>query len=64
MLPGTEVSLTNNFSISGNNMEALAFAWMAFRTPSNLSGNLPLITGASREMLLGEIYLVLPLTDC
>lgn len=64
MLPGTEVSLTDNFGISGDDMEALAFAWLAFRTLSGLSGNLPSVTGASRETLLGGIYPVLPLTDC
>lgn len=61
MLPGIEVGLTDDFGVSGNDMEALAFAWLAFRTLSRLSGNLPSVTGASRETLLGGIYPVLPL---
>ncbi|MDE9567164.1 anhydro-N-acetylmuramic acid kinase, partial [Xenorhabdus bovienii] len=42
--------------LSGDDMEALAFAWLAFRTMSGLSGNLPSVTGADRETILGAIY--------
>ncbi len=56
MLPGTEVCTTDTFGISGDDMEALAFAWLAFRTLSGKSGNLPSVTGASRETVLGAIY--------
>ncbi len=55
-LPGIEVCTTDNFGIRGDDMEALAFAWLAFRTLSGLPGNLPSVTGASRETLLGAIY--------
>ncbi|GAB2929710.1 anhydro-N-acetylmuramic acid kinase [Hafnia psychrotolerans] len=56
MLPGTEVCTTDTFGISGDDMEALAFAWLAFRTLSGKSGNLPSVTGACRETVLGAIY--------
>ncbi|QOI54464.1 anhydro-N-acetylmuramic acid kinase [Rouxiella badensis] len=56
MLPGTEVSPTDAFGVSGDDMEALAFAWLAFRTLSGQPGNLPSVTGASRETVLGAIY--------
>lgn len=56
MLPGTEVSTTDSFGISGDDMEALAFAWLAFRTLSGKPGNLPSVTGASQETVLGAIY--------
>lgn len=56
MLPGTEVCTTDLFGISGDDMEALAFAWLAFRTLSGQPGNLPSVTGASRETVLGAIY--------
>ncbi|AJC66687.1 MULTISPECIES: anhydro-N-acetylmuramic acid kinase [Dickeya] len=55
-LPGIEVCPTDNFGIRGDDMEALAFAWLAFRTLSGLPGNLPSVTGASRETVLGAIY--------
>lgn len=56
LLTGTEVSPTDDFGVSGDDMEALAFAWLAFRTLSGLPGNLPSVTGASQETLLGAIY--------
>ena len=61
LLPGTEVGLTDDFGVSGDDMEALAFARLAFRTLSGRAGNLPSVTGASRETVLGGIYPVLPL---
>lgn len=60
LLPGTEVGLTDDCGVSGDDMEALAFAWLAFRTLSGQAGNLPSVTGASRETVLGGIYPVLP----
>lgn len=56
LLPGTEVATTDKYGLSGDDMEALAFAWLAARTIANESGNLPSVTGASRETVLGAIY--------
>jgi len=56
MLPGTEVSSTDACGVSGDDMEARAFARLAFRTLSGKPGNLPSVTGASRETVLGAIY--------
>jgi anhydro-N-acetylmuramic acid kinase len=42
--------------VSGDDMEALAFAWLAFRTLSGKPGNLPSVTGASCETILGAVY--------
>ncbi|AUH00517.1 anhydro-N-acetylmuramic acid kinase [Pectobacteriaceae bacterium CE70] len=56
LLSGIEVSTTDECGVSGDDMEALAFAWLAFRTLSGLPGNLPSVTGASRETILGGIY--------
>lgn len=56
LLPGIEVSSTDKFGVSGDDMEALAFAWLAFRTLSRLPGNLPSVTGAREKTLLGAIY--------
>lgn len=38
-------------------VEACAFAWLAHRRIHERPGNLPSVTGAKREALLGEIYL-------
>ncbi|EPW0753233.1 anhydro-N-acetylmuramic acid kinase, partial [Shigella flexneri] len=41
LLLGTEVTTTDAVGISGDDMEALAFAWLAWRTLAGLPGNLP-----------------------
>ncbi|MCW2254987.1 anhydro-N-acetylmuramic acid kinase [Providencia alcalifaciens] len=56
LLAGTEVGPSDKYGLSGDNMEALAFAWLASRTIANLPGNLASVTGADRETVLGAIY--------
>lgn len=56
LLPGTEVATTDEYGISGDDMEALAFAWLAWRAVAGLPGNLPSVTGASQATVLGAIY--------
>lgn len=38
-------------------IEAACFAWLAMRRVANLPGNVPSVTGAERETVLGAIYL-------
>lgn len=61
LLPGIEVGSTDEAGISGDDMEALAFAWLAYRTVSGLSGNLPSVTGASEASVIGAIFPANPL---
>ncbi|WP_435945250.1 anhydro-N-acetylmuramic acid kinase [Dryocola sp. BD586] len=61
LLPGTEVGTTDEAGISGDDMEALAFAWLAYRTLSGLPGNLPSVTGACEASVLGAIFPANPL---
>lgn len=56
LLPGIEVAPSDKFGLSGDDMEALAFAWLAARTVAGLSGNLASVTGATRETVLGAVY--------
>lgn len=56
LLPGTEVSTTDDVGVSGDDMEGLAFAWLAWRTLAGLPGNLPSVTGASSLTVLGAIF--------
>ena len=56
LLAGTEVATTDEYGISGDDMEALAFAWLAWRTVAGLPGNLPSVTGASQATVLGAIF--------
>lgn len=41
-------------------VEALAFAWLARQTMNRLTGNLPKVTGATGERILGAIYPATP----
>ncbi len=50
LLPGIEVSTTDKAGISGDDMEALAFAWLARRTLAGLPGNLPSVTGLQKPV--------------
>ncbi|HEY1845116.1 MAG TPA: anhydro-N-acetylmuramic acid kinase [Buttiauxella sp.] len=61
LLPGIEVGTTDEAGISGDDMEALAFAWLAYRTLSGLPGNLPSVTGAQEASVLGAIFPANPL---
>ncbi|HAZ74870.1 anhydro-N-acetylmuramic acid kinase [Pseudescherichia sp.] len=56
LLPGIEVGTTDEAGISGDDMEALAFAWLAWRTIAGLPGNLPSVTGAAQPSVLGAIF--------
>ncbi|SFN46031.1 anhydro-N-acetylmuramic acid kinase [Izhakiella capsodis] len=55
-LTGTEIASTDEAGINGDDMEALAFSWLAWRTLNSLPGNLPSVTGAREATVLGAIY--------
>ena len=58
LLEDHRISTTSALGIDPDWVEAAAFAWLAYRTLSNLTGNLPAVTGASRDVVLGGIYQV------
>ena len=62
LLPNTQVGLTDEVGISSDDMEALAFSWLAYRTVSGLPGNLPAVTGAKDFTVLGAIFPANPLS--
>jgi anhydro-N-acetylmuramic acid kinase len=51
-----EVETSQEFGVAPDWIEAMAFAWLAHRCLNNLSGNLPAVTGAKQETILGAIY--------
>lgn len=55
--PGSRVSTTDSLGLPGDWVEAAAFAWLAWRTLQQRSGNLPAVTGARGERILGAIHL-------
>lgn len=42
--------------INPDQMESMAFAWLAMRTLERRPGNLPSVTGACEEVVLGAVY--------
>ncbi|TXH73291.1 anhydro-N-acetylmuramic acid kinase [Thiobacillus sp.] len=55
-LPGIRVATTATLGIDPDWVEALAFAWLARQTLHHAPGNLPAVTGARGERVLGAIY--------
>jgi len=55
---GTRVRVesTQALGVAPNRVEALAFAWLAFRFNERQAGNLPAVTGARGERVLGALY--------
>ncbi|MGH8168432.1 MAG: anhydro-N-acetylmuramic acid kinase, partial [Woeseiaceae bacterium] len=58
-LPGVVVESTSGHGIDPRWVEAATFAWLAKRCLDREPGNLPAVTGASRETLLGGVYYAL-----
>lgn len=56
LLPDFSVRTTGEFGVPVDYVEAVAFAWLAMRSLSRLSGNIPAVTGAHEEVVLGGIY--------
>jgi len=55
-LPEAVVQSTAGYGIDPGWVEAATFAWLAKRCLDREPGNLPAVTGASRETILGGIY--------
>lgn len=56
LLPGIRVATTATLGIDPDWVEALAFAWLARQTLHHAPGNVPAVTGARGERVLGAIY--------
>lgn len=54
-LPHAEIMTSEQYGIPSDAKEAMCFAYLAYRTLGGLPGNMPSVTGARREALLGVI---------
>lgn len=54
-LPHCKVTTTTDLGLAPTWVEAVAFAWLARQTLIGEPGNLPAVTGASREVVLGQV---------
>jgi anhydro-N-acetylmuramic acid kinase len=55
-LPDCRVASTDFLGQPADWVEAVAFAWLAWRTLNGEPGNLPEVTGARGQRILGAIY--------
>jgi len=55
-VPGVSVVSTEAAGIDPDWMEAMAFAWLGWRTMNYLTGNLSEVTGAEGDRILGGIF--------
>ena len=55
-LPEIKIMKTDSLGIPEQLVEAVAFAWLAHRRINEKTGNLPCVTGAESEVVLGAIY--------
>lgn len=53
---GVPVTTTNTLGVPPHQVEPLAFAWLAMRCAAREPGNLPAVTGAAGDRVLGAIY--------
>lgn len=51
------IATTDLLGLPADRVEAMAFAWLAWRTLHGEAGNLPAVTGARGPRILGAIYL-------
>ncbi|MCE9677934.1 anhydro-N-acetylmuramic acid kinase [Shewanella sp. AS1] len=56
LLPNYAVTTSATLGMDPKWVEAIAFAWLALRHKQGLTSNLPAVTGASREAVLGAYY--------
>lgn len=50
------ISSTEALGIPADWVEGVAFSWLAKQTMEKLAGNLPSVTGANKEVILGGVY--------
>ena len=55
-LPNIEVNTTDSYGVSSDNMEAMIFAWFAYKRLQNENIDLKTVTGAKKNTILGGIY--------
>ncbi len=55
-LPGYSVQASDVLGVPAQQVEALAFAWLAYAHVQGLAGNLPAVTGAAGPRVLGAFY--------
>jgi anhydro-N-acetylmuramic acid kinase len=55
LMPTRSVVASDAIGLSSDAKEAMCFAWLAWRTLAGKPGNMPAVTGADREVVLGVV---------
>ncbi|MFM8898907.1 MAG: anhydro-N-acetylmuramic acid kinase [Burkholderiales bacterium] len=55
-LPGVAIHTTADLGLPPEQVEAAAFAWLAWAHKHRVAGNVPAVTGASGSRILGALY--------
>jgi anhydro-N-acetylmuramic acid kinase len=55
-LPDCSVASTRNYGLDPDCIEAVTFAWLAKQRLEEIPSNLPAVTGATKQVVLGAIY--------
>lgn len=55
-LPALRIATTDTLGVASEHVEALAFAWLAREAIAGRPGNVPAVTGAAGQRVLGAIY--------
>lgn len=56
LMPSCSIQISSQLGVDSDNMEAIAFAWLAQRAIQGKPANLPEVTGAKHACILGAIY--------
>lgn len=56
LTPNHKLLLTKDKKIDDDSVEAVAFAWLAYAFDKKIFGNIPAVTGASKEVVLGTAF--------
>ncbi|MDA8522439.1 anhydro-N-acetylmuramic acid kinase [Acidovorax sp. NCPPB 4044] len=56
LLPAVQVQATDALGLLSQQVEAAAFAWLAYRALQHQPGNLPQVTGAAGPRILGALH--------
>ena len=51
-----KITSTSDYGLPPDCIEAVTFAWLAKKRLDNESGNIPTVTGANKNVILGGIY--------
>ena len=55
-MPGLTIETTAAYGVLPDWVEAAAFAWLAKQQLANMPGNIPAVTGATRAVLLRQLF--------